>query len=61
MESLENLDERVHEQEKLRQNARTILTLLQRTKAQLIELRPTITGEGEQKLTVRSSYFLFLD
>lgn len=53
MERMENLDEQAHEQDKLRQNARTMLSLLQRTKAQLIELRPTNTGEGEQKLKVR--------
>lgn len=55
---MENLDHQVHEQEKLRQNARTMLAILQRTKAQLIELRPTISSEGEQKLKVHSNVSL---
>ncbi|CAF1477561.1 unnamed protein product, partial [Rotaria sordida] len=40
----------VEEQEKLRQNARTMLSIIQRTKVQLIELRPTINDEADQKL-----------
>jgi hypothetical protein len=51
--TVENLDHQLQEQEKLRQNARTMLSILQRTKVQLIELRPTVTGESDQKLKVR--------
>ncbi|CAF4256355.1 unnamed protein product, partial [Rotaria sordida] len=40
----------LQEQEKLRQNACTILSIIQRTKVQLIELRPTINDETDQKL-----------
>lgn len=49
---VENLDQEVEEQEKLRQNARTILSIIQRTKVQLIELRPTMNDEADQKLRV---------
>ncbi|CAF4141502.1 unnamed protein product, partial [Rotaria sordida] len=48
--TIENLDQQVQEQEKLRQNARTMLSIIQRTKVQLIELRPTINDEADQKL-----------
>ncbi len=51
--TIENLDHQVQQQEKLRQNTRTMLSILQRSKVQLIELRPTITGEADQKLKVR--------
>ncbi len=51
--TVETIDQQIQEQEKLRQNARTMLSILQRTKVQLIELRPTMSGEGDQKLTVR--------
>jgi len=50
--TVENLDQQVQEQEKLRQNARTILSIIQRTKVQLIELRPTMNTEADQKLHV---------
>lgn len=53
--TVENLDQQVQEQEKLRQNARTILSIIQRTKVQLIELRPTMNNEADQKLQV---YFI---
>jgi hypothetical protein len=36
-----------------------MLSILQRTKVQLIELRPTITDEGELKLQVRFYSFDF--
>ncbi|CAF5044363.1 unnamed protein product, partial [Rotaria sp. Silwood1] len=48
--TIENLDQQVQEQEILRQNARTILSIIQRTKVQLIELRPTMNNEADQKL-----------
>ncbi|CAF1194985.1 unnamed protein product [Rotaria sordida] len=48
--TIENLDQKVQEQEKLRQNACTMLSIIQRTKVQLIELRPTINDETDQKL-----------
>ena len=50
---VEDLDHQVQEQEKLRQNARNMLSILQRTKVQLIELRPTLGGESDHKLKVR--------
>ncbi|CAF4281670.1 unnamed protein product, partial [Rotaria sordida] len=43
-------ERKFQEQEKLRQNACTILSIIQRTKVQLIELRPTINDETDQKL-----------
>ena len=48
--NIESLDHQVQEQEKLRQHARTMLSILQRSKVQLIELRPTLNGESDQKL-----------
>ncbi|CAF3855305.1 unnamed protein product, partial [Adineta steineri] len=48
--TIENLDGQVQEEEKLRQHARSILSIIQRTKVQLIELRPTINNEANQKL-----------
>ena len=51
---MEGLDQQIQEQEKLRQNARIILSIIQRTKVQLIELRPTMNDEADQKLKVRS-------
>ncbi|CAF4349220.1 unnamed protein product, partial [Adineta steineri] len=48
--TIENLDGQVQEEEKLRQHARSILSVIQRTKVQLIELRPTINNEANQKL-----------
>lgn len=53
VKSVESLDHQVQEQDKLRQNARTMLSILQRTKVQLVELRPTINGESDHKLKVR--------
>jgi len=53
VKSVESLDHQVQEQDKLRQNARTMLSILQRTKVQLTELRPTINGESDHKLKVR--------
>ena len=53
IKTIENFDHQVQEQEKLRQNARTILSVLERTKVQLIKLRPTMNSEEEQKLKVR--------
>jgi hypothetical protein len=50
--TFENLDQQVQEQEKLRQNARSILSIIQRTKVQLIELRPTMNNEADLKLKV---------
>ncbi len=50
--TVENLDQQVHEEEKLRQNARTILSIIQRSKVQLIELRPTVNNEADQTLKV---------
>ncbi|CAF1565086.1 unnamed protein product [Rotaria sordida] len=55
--TIENLDQKVQEQEKLRQNACTMLSIIQRTKVQLIELRPTINDETDQKLKV--CFFVF--
>lgn len=59
IKTVEGLDQQIQEQEKLRQNARIILSIIQRTKVQLIELRPTMNDEADQKLKVRShsSYF----
>ncbi len=59
--SVENFDQQIQEQEKLRQNIRTMLSILQRMKVQLIELRPTINRDGDQKLKVRlpRSFFVF--
>ncbi|CAF1596401.1 unnamed protein product, partial [Didymodactylos carnosus] len=50
IKTVENIDQQTQEQEKLRQNARSILSLLQRAKVNLIELRPTINDEANQKL-----------
>ncbi|CAM2712242.1 unnamed protein product [Rotaria socialis] len=49
---LENFDRQVQEQERLRQNARIILSIIQRTKIQLIELYPTVTDEANRKLEI---------
>jgi len=57
--TIENLDQQIQEQEKLRQNARSILAIIQRTKVQLIELRPTMNDEAKQKLQVAFSLRLF--
>jgi hypothetical protein len=51
--TVENLDHQTQEQEKLRQNARTMFSILQRTKVQLMEIHPTLTGEADQRLKVR--------
>ncbi len=51
--TVENLDHQTQEQEKLRQNARTMLSILQRAKVQLMEIHPTLTGEADQRLKVR--------
>ncbi|CAM4803210.1 unnamed protein product [Rotaria magnacalcarata] len=48
--TIQTLDQQVEEQEKLRQNARAMLSIIQRTKVQLIELRPSINDEADQKL-----------
>ena len=53
IKTVEGLDQQIQEQEKLRQNARIILSIIQRTKVQLIELRPTMNDEADQKLRVR--------
>ncbi|CAF4315796.1 unnamed protein product [Rotaria sp. Silwood2] len=53
IKTIENLDHQLQEQEKLRQNARTMLSIIQRTKVQLIELRPAMSNEANQKLEVR--------
>ena len=52
IKTVEVLDQQIQEQEKLRQNARIILSIIQRTKVQLIELRPTMNDEADQKLRV---------
>ena len=52
--AMAHLDEQIQEQEKLRQHARTILSLIQRIKVQLIELRPTMTDDASQTLQVGS-------
>lgn len=52
IKTVEGLDQQIQEQEKLRQNARIILSIIQRTKVQLIELRPTMNDEADQKLRV---------
>ena len=49
---MEKLDSQVQEQEKLKQNARTMLSMIQRSKGHLIELHPTITDEANRKLKV---------
>lgn len=54
IKTVEGLDQQIQEQEKLRQNARIILSIIQRAKVQLIELRPTMNDEADQKLRVRS-------
>ncbi len=61
MKTVGILDQQVQEQEKLRQNTRTILSIIQRTKVQLIELRPTMNNEADEKLQVCfiSSFFSF--
>ena len=51
-----NLDQQIQEQEKLRQHARTILSLIQQTKGQLIKLRPTMTDEATLTLRVRHRF-----
>ncbi|CAF1053347.1 unnamed protein product [Adineta ricciae] len=48
--TVEHLDQQVQEQEKLRQNARSISAIIQRIKVQLIEIHPTLTNEADQKL-----------
>ncbi|CAF4487048.1 unnamed protein product [Rotaria socialis] len=48
--TVQTLDQQAEEQEKLRQNARAMLSIIQRTKVQLIELRPSINDEADQKL-----------
>ena len=53
--TIESLDEQVQEQEKVRQNARAIQSVIQRTKVQLIELRPTMNDEAERKRRVSPS------
>jgi molybdopterin-guanine dinucleotide biosynthesis protein len=60
IKTIESLDEEVQEQEKLRQNARAILSIIQRTKVQLIELRPTMNDEADQKLKVYFDLFINL-
>jgi len=50
--TVQNLDQQVHEEEKLRQNARIILSIIQRSKVQLIELRPTVNNQADQTLKV---------
>ena len=59
--TVEHLDQQVEEQEKLRQNARSISTIIQRIKVQLIAIHPTLTNEGDQKLKVHSPFLLFSD
>ncbi|CAF3934598.1 unnamed protein product, partial [Rotaria sordida] len=61
---IENLDNQLQEQEKLRQNARTMLSIIQRIKVQLIELHPTMSNEANQKLEkidedLRKNFHLF--
>ncbi|CAF1425562.1 unnamed protein product [Rotaria sordida] len=61
---IENLDNQHQEQEKLRQNARTMLSIIQRIKVQLIELHPTMSNEANQKLEkidedLRKNFHLF--
>lgn len=51
--TIEQLEYQIQEQDKLRQQTRTMLAILQRTKVQLIELRPTINNETDSKLKVR--------
>lgn len=58
VKAIENLDNQAQEQDKLRQHARTILSLIQRTKVLLIELHPTMSDEATQRLKVCSSDFL---
>lgn len=59
IKTVEGLDQQIQEQEKLRQNARIILSIIQRTKVQLIELRPTMNDEADQKLRVCFFSFFF--
>ncbi|CAF5136770.1 unnamed protein product, partial [Rotaria magnacalcarata] len=49
---MENFDRQMQEQERLRQNARIILSIIQRTKVQLIELYPTMANEANRKLEI---------
>ncbi|UJR08743.1 hypothetical protein I4U23_013000 [Adineta vaga] len=48
--TIEHLDQQVQEQEKLRQNARSMSSILQRVKVQLIEIHPTLTNDADQNL-----------
>lgn len=50
--TLEHLDQQVQEQEKLRQSARTMSSILQRAKAQLLEIHPSFSTEADQALKV---------
>ena len=45
----------MQEQDLLRQHARSVLSIIQRNKVQLIELRPTLSDEANQTLRVRCS------
>ncbi|UJR37453.1 hypothetical protein I4U23_030156 [Adineta vaga] len=47
--TIQNLDVQIQEEDKLRQHARSMLSIIQRTKVQLIELRPTVNNEANQK------------
>lgn len=55
--TIENLDVQIQEEDKLRQHARSMLSVIQRTKIQLIELHPTVNDEANQKLKVRFLFF----
>ena len=51
--ALQNLDVQIQEEDKLRQHARSFLSIIQHTKVQLIELHPTVNHEADDKLQVR--------
>lgn len=53
--AIQNLDVQIQEEDKLRQHARSVLSIIQHTKVQLIELRPTANHEADDKLQVRSN------
>ena len=50
---LVKIEQQMKDEDALRQKIRGHLTAIQRFKAQLMELRPTITGQGDSKLKVR--------
>lgn len=50
--TVDKLDKQMREEETLRQSAHALLSVIQRARVQLIELRPTNNHEADQKLQV---------